>query len=379
MMKEVWRMPSIDRRHLTSWGLAICLALALAFAAAVLQQKSALADEPQQETEKYCLSCHSNPDLKMTLPSGEEVPLTITDEMLQNSVHHAAGIECQACHTNITTYPHPPINFANRREMSVAYYQACQKCHQVNYEKAQDSIHGQQVAAGNEKAPLCTDCHGAHDIQPPDQPRAKISTTCGQCHTEINQEYAHSIHGKALLGEDNPDVPVCTDCHGVHNIQDPRTAQFRVETPDLCARCHANKELMDKYGLSSDVYDLYSLSWHGVDVNVYKANWQTTWHTSAVCTDCHGTHNILPKDDPASMVNPNNLLATCQKCHPGVGPNWTGAWVGHNRIDQQRTPTLYYTEQFYSIFTPVVLLMSAIYVILQIIRATVGRVRRSLL
>ncbi len=371
-------MPSIDRLKNTSLGLAICLALALAFATAFLQSSPVKADEPGQETEKFCLSCHANPDLKMTLPSGEEVPLTVSEETLQNSVHHAAGVECQACHTNITDYPHPPINFKDRREMSLAYYQACQKCHQVNYDKAQDSIHGQQLAAGNPQAPLCTDCHGVHDIQPPDQPRAKISTTCGQCHTQINQEYSASIHGAALIGEDNPDVPVCTDCHGVHNIQDPRTAQFRIHTPDLCASCHADREKMAKYNISADVYDLYSLSWHGVDVNVYQANWQTTWHTSAVCTDCHGTHNIRQTADPASTVNPTNLLGTCQKCHPGVGPNWTGAWIGHNRIDQQRTPFLYYTEQFYGSFTPIVLLVSAIYVILQIIRSTVDRVRRSL-
>ena len=35
------------------------------------------ANESQQQTEEYCLSCHSNPDLKMTLPSGEVLPLYI--------------------------------------------------------------------------------------------------------------------------------------------------------------------------------------------------------------------------------------------------------------------------------------------------------------
>jgi predicted CXXCH cytochrome family protein len=239
-------------------------------------------------------------------------------------------------------------------------------------------MHAQAAEAGNLDAPICTDCHGAHDVRPPDQPRAHISTTCGKCHAEINQEYSQSIHGSVLLGEDNPDVPVCTDCHGVHNIQDPRTAQFRVETPDLCAGCHADADLMAKYGLSADVYGLYDLSWHGVDISVYKSQWPTIWHESAVCTDCHGIHNIRTTDDPASMVNPNNLLATCQKCHPGVGPNWTGAWTGHNKIDQKRTPFLYYTDVFYASFTPLVLWLSIIYVLLQIFHAIVDRVRRSL-
>jgi len=145
----------------------------------------------------------------------------------------------------------------------------------------------------------------------------------------------------------------------------------------MCANCHANKELMDKYGLPSNVYNLYELSWHGVDVSVYKARWPTIWHESAVCSDCHGTHNIYSSEDPESMVNPDNLLKTCQKCHPGVSPNWTEAWTGHNEISYERTPWLFYIDVFYKTFTPVMLWVAGIYVFLQILRATIERVRRS--
>jgi predicted CXXCH cytochrome family protein len=180
------------------------------------------------------------------------------------------------------------------------------------------------------------------------------------------------------MEEDNPDVPVCTDCHGVHNIQDPRTEQFQIDSPELCAGCHADAELMNKYNLPADVYDLYKLSWHGVDVSVYKARWPTIWHDSAVCTDCHGIHNIFQTEDARSSVNPDNLLATCQKCHPGVGPNWTDAWTGHHPISLERTPLLYYINIFYSSFITVVLWGAGIYVFLQIVHAVVERGRRSL-
>jgi len=339
---------------------------------------SARAQEQTQDTEAYCLSCHGNPDLSMELPSGETLSLYISPDTLSHSVHSPLGIECQACHTEITTYPHPELAAQNQRELSLAFYEACAKCHPDNYDKAQDSVHAQVAAAGNQAAPVCTDCHGAHDVQPPDQPRTEISTTCGKCHSAISEEYLTSIHGEALVQEDNPDVPVCTDCHGVHNIQDPRTPQFRIESPEMCAGCHADAELMAKYGLSADVYSLYDLSWHGVDVSVYKANWPTIWHESAVCTDCHGVHNIRATGDPASSVNPANLLSTCQKCHPGVGPNWTGAWTGHNQISLERTPFVYYTDVFYSIFAPIVLWGSVLYVVLKIIHALVERTRRSL-
>jgi predicted CXXCH cytochrome family protein len=353
-------------------SVIVCATLLLAGAT------PALAGEPSQETETYCLSCHANPDLSLTLPSGESLSLHIAPEMVQNSIHSQAGIECEACHTEIKTYPHPKIDYQSARELSRAYYLACQKCHSSNYELTQDSMHAQAAIQGNLEAPVCTDCHGAHDVQSPNQPRTLISDTCGQCHAAINESYRQSVHGGALIDENNLDVPVCTDCHGVHNIQDPRTSQFRVDTPDLCAECHANAELMDKYGLSADVYSLYQTSWHGVDISVYKANWPTIWHESAVCTDCHGVHDILKTDDPRSMVNETNLLATCQNCHPGAGENWTDAWTGHNQISFERTPFLFYVDAFYKTLVPAVLWGSIIYVVLQVLRASVERVRSSL-
>lgn len=352
---------------------ALVLLASLLFIAAPAQ-----AGKDSQETEKYCLSCHGNPELSTTLPSGETLSLYISSDELTQSIHSPLGIECEACHTDIKTYPHPELKYASSRELSRAYYLACQKCHSDNYEKTLDSMHAQIAAAGNLDAPVCTDCHGAHNVRPPDQPRAHISETCGQCHTEIVAQYKQSVHGAALLEEDNPDVPVCTDCHGVHNIHDPRTAQFRVQTPEMCAGCHANAELMSQYNLPANVYDIYKLSWHGVDVSVYKARWPTIWHDSAVCTDCHGVHDIRKTSDPASKVNPANLLATCQKCHPNAGSSWTGAWTGHNEVSLERTPLVFYTRAFYTSFTPFVLWLSLIYVVLQIVRASVDRVRRSL-
>ncbi len=336
---------------------------------------SAQAKDTTQETEKYCLSCHSNSSLEMTLPSGEILSLYIADDDYHHSVHTSVGIECEACHNNISEYPHPAITYQTVRELSLSYYQTCEKCHSANYEETLDSMHAQAALDGNENAPVCTDCHGSHDVRPPDQPRSLISETCRQCHTEIVDTYRQSVHGAALMQDENPDVPVCTDCHGVHSIQDPRTNQFRIDEPEMCAGCHADAELMGKYDLSADVYDIYKRSWHGVDVSVYKARWPTIWHDSAICSDCHGIHNIRTTDDPESMVNAHNLLATCQQCHPDAGPNWTDAWTGHNKISFERTPFLFYTDKFYGSFTHFTLWACIVYVALQIIRATVDRVR----
>jgi predicted CXXCH cytochrome family protein len=379
MRTEAWRMANHRLwLKLPVWLAAILLAAGLFLEAQAGARASVavgvIASDPYQETESYCLSCHNNPDLSMTLPSGETLSLFVDPEQLKSSAHSPVGIECEACHTEIKTYPHPQIVFTTRRELSQQYYQSCEKCHSAIYEEAQDSVHA-EVAADNPEAPLCTDCHGSHYIHPPDEPRSQVSTTCSNCHAEVYNEYKESVHGAALIEQGNPDVPVCTDCHGVHNIQDPTTEQFRIENPELCAGCHANEEMMAKYGLPADVYDIYKLSWHGVDVSVYKSRWPTIWHDSAVCSDCHGVHDIRQTEDPQSRVNASNRLETCRKCHAGVSENWTDAWTGHHDISPERTPWLFYISLFYSTLVPLVLWAAGIYVVLQIVRNLVDRMR----
>jgi predicted CXXCH cytochrome family protein len=342
------------------------------------QPVNAQEPEPDPGSQAYCLSCHSNPDAGMTLANGEVVSIYVSPDDLAHSIHSVVNIQCQNCHTDIHTYPHPARAFQDRRDLTQSFENTCQSCHSSIYDRAHDSVHEQIRAAGNKQTPVCSDCHGAHYIQRPDEPRSRVSQTCGNCHVQILDQYRNSVHGAALLEAENPDVPVCTDCHGVHDIPDPRTEQFRIESPELCARCHANPELMAKYGISADVYEIYKLSWHGMDVAAFNARWPGVWHKSATCIDCHGVHNILPADNPASQVNSANLLGTCQKCHPTAGPNFTGAWTGHHRISLERTPFVFYTQVFYDYFQWFILWGSVGYVLLQVIRSTVARARRSI-
>jgi predicted CXXCH cytochrome family protein len=395
-MKEIWRMEKHSRPRPGTRVLAAAFLIASAVllfsafqtragsppaegqAANLAYRETAFQTQPEDGSDEYCLSCHANPDMTLTLPNGDVISLHVSPDDITHSVHGDLGITCRACHVDIHTYPHPPIPFQSARELSLSYYEACQRCHKNLYEETLDSIHAEFLLQGDPRAPVCTDCHGAHQVLDPDQPRSRVSFTCGQCHTEILEVYQHSVHGAALIQEDNPDVPVCTDCHGVHDIYDPRTIEFRIAEPELCAGCHANEELMAKYGLSADVYTTYDLSWHGVDVAVFQARWPNLWHQSAVCSDCHGVHDILSHGNPASRVHPDNLLGTCQQCHEGAGPLFVSAWTGHYDISVERTPFVYYTEVFYSSFTPFVLILSAVYVVLQIIRINVRRARRSL-
>lgn len=302
----------------------------------------------------YCLSCHTLPGLSTTLESGQELELTIDPERFHDSVHGTdnpwQALACTDCHEGYR-FPHEPIVAATRREYALEKYTLCAKCHEPKYENTQDSVHAAALEAGNEEAAVCTDCHGAHYTPVPDEPRSRISLTCGQCHGTIFEEYADSVHGEALLGEENPDVAVCTDCHGVHNIGNPELAAFRNSSPELCGECHADEQLMENYGISTDVFDTYVDDFHGTTVALYDDQDPDAESNKAVCYDCHGVHDIKDPDDPEAGIKAN-LLETCRKCHPDASENFPDSWLHHYQPSLEHYPLVFLVNWFYKLIIP---------------------------
>ena len=94
-------------------------------------------------------------------------------------------------------------------------------------------------------APSCDDCHGVHDIKRAvdrDSPinHANVAKTCGKCHLGIEQTYDQSIHGQ-LLAKGDPRGPVCTDCHTAHEIVNPEGNNFKAISDERCGKCHADR------------------------------------------------------------------------------------------------------------------------------------------
>lgn len=335
-------------------GLAFLLSLAILWMPAAADGGS---QPPRQGPDnETCLACHSAPDLQMELTSGDVLDLTVFPGAFGNSVHGAAGLQCVDCHSDIEGYPHPPVEASNRRQFTLNHYQVCADCHQEYYEETLDSVHQQALAGGNFNAAVCTDCHGAHEVQPAGQSKVAVAQTCRQCHTQIYDLYRESVHGEALIGEGNPDVPVCTDCHGVHEIQGPSVdSQFRLFSPQICAQCHADEELMTEYGISTHVFDTYVADFHGTTVSLFQQIAPDQETNKAVCIDCHGVHDIVDPNNPRSSSIKENLVRTCRKCHPDASTNFPAAWLGHYEPSPQNAPIVYYVDLFYKIFIPSVL------------------------
>ena len=339
--------------------------LLFALAALPLLAATRTAPPTQDIDNDTCLACHGQPGQTKTLPSGEVLLLYVSPLVFDRSVHGAESLNCVDCHTTIGGFPHPALVAESRRDFVLEMYTACQACHAGEYALTQDSVHERARAAGQMEAAVCTDCHGSHDIQRMTDPssgallaeaRTRIPQTCARCHSTVYDKYLTSVHGSALVGEGNPDVPTCIDCHGVHNIEDPTTTEFRLRSPSLCAGCHTDPERMDKYGLSTRVLQTYVADFHGTTVTLFEKITPDAETNKPVCYDCHGVHDILRTDDPEKGLQVReNLLARCRTCHPDATSNFPDAWMSHYIPSQEKTPLVYAVDLFYKLFIPATL------------------------
>ena len=114
------------------------------------------------------------------------------------------------------------------------------------YATYMDSIHGYAVSKeGLLVAANCMSCHGSHNILSHNDPksataRANIPNTCGACHGGVKDDYLNGVHGK-LVAAGNQKAPVCTDCHTAHAILQPTEASFRMQSTPICGSCHKDQ------------------------------------------------------------------------------------------------------------------------------------------
>jgi hypothetical protein len=141
---------------------------------------------------------------------------------------------------------------------------------------------------------------------------------CFACHNRLGgklgapaKEHFGSVHREAGVA--------CVTCHG-GNPSLPneegmdRRYGFRGkpatrDIPQFCARCHSDVVMMRQYNLRTDQLAEYRTSRHGR--LLYGKNDTRV----AVCTSCHGKHEIRRKSDPESTVYRTNVPRMCGKCH----------------------------------------------------------------
>ena len=199
-----------------------------------------------------CLACHSDPTLS-TEKDGKQLPLYVDETAFDASVH--GGLECVSCHTDLAQaeLPHPsPLQPVD-----------CSGCHGAQQDEYAESLHGRALARGDELAPRCATCHGSHAIAP-------------------------------VASEDSAVAPL--------------------RIPFLCGSCHSEGApvQMQRNIHQDHILDNYSESIHG------EGLFKKGLSVSATCVSCHGSHQILPHTDPRSSIAKENVARTCAKCHTQI-------------------------------------------------------------
>jgi cytochrome b subunit of formate dehydrogenase len=197
---------------------------------------------------KTCGTCHDDPKLTAEYRMGKSEAAGHYLDSIHGKALVKMGLvvapSCNDCH-GVHDIKRSVDKDSHSNHANIA--QSCGKCHVGIEDTYNRSIHGQLLAKGDKKGPVCTDCHSAHDIEKPATAHFKANSdqSCGKCHQDRLEHYNETYHGKAMaLGQPNvaSDVAACYDCHGHHDVfpvSDPRSRLSKEKIVGTCAQCHA--------------------------------------------------------------------------------------------------------------------------------------------
>ena len=318
-------------------------ASALLIMALLYVQPGYTAEREINPNNKRCLMCHQREKLSSQMANGESRSLYVSPDEFTASVH--GGRECVECHKDIIKVPH---------RKGIERKVSCVQCHETLWEEAQSNGHADDVKRLGEVVEqidsymhsvharpnredqsrtnaTCYDCHDAHKIQPintavGDKARLGIPAICGKCHSDIKESYLSSVHGEEVTNG-NANAAVCSDCHTTHNIESPDDTNTRIAITRNCGNCH-QEEL-----------ETYLSTYHGQVSTLGYTN-------TAKCYECHGFHEIRRISDPAALMNIDNRVETCRKCHEDASAGFASFQPHGNTKDKERFPMMWFASKF---------------------------------
>ncbi len=204
------------------------------------------------EIPEFCARCHSNPqymhdrDPRLPVDQLDKYKTSVHGQRLYKDKDKKVAT-CVSCHTahsigdpkmpHSTTYPQNLPGVCSGCH-SNKEYMAEYNIPTDQYAKYVKSVHGIALLKNNDlSAPACNDCHGNHGAAPPGI--AHLSMVCGQCHAIEAGLFTESPHYTAF--EEN-DFPMCETCHNHHDIVKPTDALVSLEDPGICGECHDPEE-----------------------------------------------------------------------------------------------------------------------------------------
>ncbi len=331
--------------------LAIWNCLSPAAAATPAAAANTVAAPAAKLDDASCQACHdgSKSDVSTVDAKGKKRALhAVKADVLAKSVH--GKMQCVDCHQNITDLnaPHKPgtTAAADCAGCHTSLWEAAQKNNKTaeqpglayvakKIESQKLSVHAKADKDDPTKTnATCASCHDSHAVvrTKPGTPehdamRLAVPAKCGTCHEEHLEEYSGSVHGKAVIDKKDPKAAICTDCHNPMGVDKTNADEAKKGMLAACSGCH--KENAKSY---RDTY-------HGQITTLGYTN-------TAMCFNCHGSHDLRSPKDPKSKVHPDNRLKTCQKCHKEATTGFVTYQPHGNAHDFSRYPQIWLTTHF---------------------------------
>jgi hypothetical protein len=282
--------------------------MVLSIAALGLARGAAAADQVRPDADN-CLLCHRYPSIGRFDESGVKRIFYVNGQKFAHSVH--GKLNCTSCHLGLDKIPHTDIKKVD----------CTTQCHIKEPSTDREFSHGNMADKY---------LHSVHGQGSPDRPKPfpEDLPTCKYCHQNRTKNPMGGLWGmSAALA--NETLSRCTGCHTkenwaqnfyVHFTQRMRRVRSQTEIVELCTSCHEDRAKMARHGLESIGTFKDTFHWNLIKYQVKNA---------PDCISCHvpvgyTTHDLRPKSDPASSINPINRVSTCsnqggiQACHPGA-------------------------------------------------------------
>jgi hypothetical protein len=124
------------------------------------------------------------------------------------------------------------------------------------YDLFKASVHGIALLKNQDtRAPSCATCHGTHGATPPGF--EEVANVCGSCHSATQEYFLKSKHASVQGG------PKCVTCHGRYDVGVPSDDMFTGSADRQCGQCHpagspqagAVKQMYDALHQATTTYD----------------------------------------------------------------------------------------------------------------------------
>lgn len=193
--------------------------------------------ELSEETQA-CLTCHDKEGEQKKLENGELLSLHVSTKAFMESMHK--DTDCEDCHSDINGKTHGKTitSIASKRAYTLSMGESCLDCHKKNVAAYEDGLHAALVKEGSKAdrkdAPLCSSCHNPHTVRSVKIVEPITATPCATCHDAIFNAYAKDVHGQERMAKGKT-APICSDCHKAHDI---KASSMGNTIKDACLSCH---------------------------------------------------------------------------------------------------------------------------------------------